>query len=124
MEDILQAEIQKIKPYRFFIPYIQRHEFEALLFSNPELGFELEHNSIKEDIVKLCSGFDSIEDINCTSEGAPSKRIGQIYASLNKKYNKVSDAVDIIELSGIETVLEKCPRFKNWVEKLIIAVAE
>jgi len=124
MEDILQAEILKIKPYRFFIPYIQRHEFETLLLSNPELGFELEHNSIKEDIVKLCSGFDSIEDINCTSEGAPSKRIGRIYESLNKKYNKVSDAVDIIELSGIETVLEKCPRFKNWVEKLIIAVAE
>jgi hypothetical protein len=122
MEDILQAEIQKIKPYRFFIPYIQRHEFETLLFSNPELGFELEHNSIKEDIVKLCSGFDSIEDINCTPEGAPSKRIGKIYASLNKKYNKVSDAVDIIELSGIETVIEKCPRFKNWVEKLIVEV--
>ena len=78
MEDILQSEIQKIKPYRFFIPYIQRHEFETLLFSNPEVGFELEHDKIREDIVKLCSVFDSIEDINCTPDGAPSKRIGRI----------------------------------------------
>ena len=122
MEDILQAEIQKIKSYRFFIPYIQRHEFETLLFSNPEVGFELEHDRIKEDVVNLCSGFDSIEDINCTPNGAPSKRIGRIYESHKRKYSKVSDAVDIIELTGIESVLEKCPRFKNWVESLIAEV--
>ena len=122
MEDILQSEIQKIKPYRFFIPYIQRHEFETLLFSNPEVGFELEHDKIKEDIVKLCSGFDSIEDINCTPDGAPSKRIGRIYEAQKRKYNKVSDAVDIIELTEIESVLEKCPRFKGWVERLIVEV--
>ena len=122
MEDILQSEIQKIKPYRFFIPYIQRHEFETLLFSNPEVGFELEHDKIKEDIVKLCSVFDSIEDINCTPDGAPSKRIGRIYEAQKRKYNKVSDAVDIIELTEIESVLEKCPRFKGGVERLIVEV--
>ena len=77
---------------------------------------------IKEDIVKLCSGFDSIEDINCTPEGAPSKRIGRIYEAQKRKYNKVSDAVDIIELTEIESVLEKCPRFKGWVERLIVEV--
>jgi len=122
MEDILQVEIQKIKSYRFFIPYIQRHEFETLLFSNPEIGFDLEHDRIKEDIVRLCGQFESIEDINCTPQGAPSKRIGRIYESQKMKYNKVSDAVDIIELTGIEIVLEKCPRFKDWVENLINAV--
>jgi hypothetical protein len=124
MEDILHAEIQKIKPYRFFIPYIQRHEFETLLFSDPEVGFDLEHDRIKEDVIRLCSQFGNIEDINCTPEGAPSKRIGRIYESHKKKYSKVSDAVDIIELIGIETVLAKCPRFKGWVEKLIAEVSE
>jgi len=119
MEAILQSEIQKIKAYRFFIPYIQRHEFETLLFANPVVGFDLEKNEIKEEVVKLCGEFESIEDINCTPEGAPSKRLGRIYKDQKKKYNKVADAVDIIELTGIETVLDKCPRFKNWVEKLI-----
>jgi hypothetical protein len=124
MEGILQAEIQQIKPYRFFIPYIQRHEFETLLFSNPEVGFDLEYDRIKEDVIRLCSEFESIEDINCTPEGAPSKRLGRIYESQKRKYSKVSDAVDIIELTGIETVLEKCSRFKGWVEKLIAEVQQ
>jgi hypothetical protein len=124
MEDILQSEIQKIKAYRFFIPYIQRHEFETLLFANPEVGFDLEKDKIKEEVVKLCGEFKSIEDINSTPEGAPSKRLGRIYEAQKKKYNKVADAVDIIELTGIESVFDKCPRFKNWVEKLIGLVKE
>lgn len=118
MELILDKEIQKIKPYRFFIPYIQQHEFETMLFANPEVGFDLEDEKIKQDIVALCSEFENIETINCTVEGAPSKRIKRIYTANKRKYNKVSDAVDIIELTGIEKVLEKCPRFKNWVELL------
>ena len=124
MEEILQSEIQKIKAYRFFIPYIQRHEFETLLFANPEVGFDLEKDKIKEEVIKLCGEFESIEDINCTPEGAPSKRLERIYEVQKKKYNKVADAVDIIELTGIATVLEKCPRFKNWVEKLISLLKE
>lgn len=122
MEVILQNEIQKIKAYRFFIPYIQQHEFETMLFAKPEDGFDLEEESIKSDIINLCSQFENIEDINCTPEGAPSKRIVHIFKEKGKKYSKVSDAVDIVELTGIEVILEKCPRFKNWVEKLIAAV--
>ena len=29
------------------------------------------------------------------------------------------DGIQIAELTGIETILEKCPRFRNWIEKLI-----
>jgi hypothetical protein len=122
MEKILKDEILSIKNYHYFIPYIQRHEFETLLFSNPEAGFELEDDKIKKEIIKLCSAFESIEDINCTPEGAPSKRLGKIYEHCNKKYEKVSDAVDIIELTGIKSLMNNCPRFRNWVEILIDAV--
>ena len=88
------------------------------------MGFDLEKDKIKEEVIKLCGEFESIEDINCTPEGAPSKRLERIYEVQKKKYNKVADAVDIIELTGIATVLEKCPRFKNWVEKLISLLKE
>lgn len=124
MELILEKEIQKIKPYRFFIPYIQQHEFETMLFANPEVGSDLELEEIKLGIVTLCSEFEDIESINCTIEGAPSKRIKRIYASNSKKYNKVSDAVDIIELTGIEIVLEKCPRLKKWIELIVSTLHE
>lgn len=122
MERILYDEIQEIKDYRFFIPYIQKHEFETLLFANPAEGF-IEDERIKDDVIDLCSKFDSIEDINCTQKGAPSKRLNKIYEEHQKKYNKVADAVDIIELAGgIDILLNKCPRFKQWIDKLMVTV--
>lgn len=120
MEEKLQEAVQSIRPYRFFIPYIQRHEFETLLFANPEGGFDLEDDRIKQEIVALCGSFASIEDINCTPEGAPSVRLGAIYAKYKKKYNKGADAVDIAELTTMEKILEKCPRFKNWIDRLVL----
>lgn len=119
MEDILEQEVLKLKPYRFFIPYIQQHELETLLFANPKDGFDLEDERIRNDVIELCSQFESIEEINCTPQGAPSKRLAEIYKRHNRKYQKVIEAVDIIELGGgIEPILDKCPRFKQWITKL------
>lgn len=122
MEKMLNEAVQSIKSYRFFIPYIQRHEFETLLFADPEKGFDLEDELIKQDIITLCNSFSSVEDINCTPEGAPSKRLIAIYKQHYKAYEKVTDAVDIAELTTIDKILEKCPRFKNWVDTLLLAV--
>lgn len=119
MESKLNEYVQKIKPYRNFIPYIQRHEMETLLFSNPEKGFEYEDERIKNEVVNLCKQFDSIEDINDTPEGAPSKRLADIYSKHQKKYVKIVDGIEIAELTTIEEMLGKCPGFKRWVEKLI-----
>lgn len=119
MEEMLHEEVQKIKAYRFFRPYIQRHEFETLLFADPEHGFDLEDNRIKQDIITLCSFFKSIEDINSTPEGAPSVRLSEIYNKHKKKYNKGADAVDIAELTTIEKMFDNCPRFKKWIDNLV-----
>ncbi|GBU08636.1 hypothetical protein AwDysgo_19670 [Bacteroidales bacterium] len=119
MEGKLQDMVQSIKPYRFFIPYIQQHEFETLLFADPEEGFDLEDERIKREIMNLCNFFDSIEDINCTPHGAPSVRLEAIYSKYRRRYNKGADAVDIAELTTIGKMLEKCPRFKNWIYLLI-----
>lgn len=125
MQETLNEEVQKIKSYRYFIPYIQQHEMETLLFVNPEEGFDLEDKKIKDEVVVLCGQFESIEDINCTPTGAPSKRLEQIYQKHHKKYNKVVDAVDIIELSGgIPAVLSKCPRFAKWITRVVSMVKE
>ena len=122
MEEKLQEAVQSIKPYRFFIPYIQQHEFETLLFANPADGFDLEDERIRHEIIELCNSFSSIEDINSTPQGAPSVRLEGIYAKYKKKYNKAADAVDIAELTTIEKILEKCPRFKRWIDLLISQV--
>ena len=124
MEQKLNDAVQKIKPYRFFIPYIQRHELETLLFANPDEGFALEDERIINDVKALCASFASIEDVNCTPEGAPSKRLIKIYSKYQKKYDKGSDAVDIIELTTMDAILTQSPRFKNWVERLIHDVSK
>lgn len=122
MEEKLQEAIQSICAYRFFIPYIQRHEFETLLFADPVQGFDLEDEKIKQEVIELCNAFPSIEDINSTPEGAPSVRLQNIYEKHNKRYNKGADAVDIAELTTMDKILEKCPRFKSWIDKLILEI--
>jgi hypothetical protein len=122
LESELNRQVQSIKPYKFFIPYIQKHEMETLLFANPIEGFSLEDENIQKAVIKACSQFENIEDINHTPQGAPSKRLESIYKASKKKYEKGVDAIDIAEFTGVENMLEKCPRFKNWVNQLIISI--
>lgn len=124
LEQSLQEQVQRIKSYRFFIPYIQKHEMETLLFANPEAGFDLVSDSIKQAVIAVCEQYPTIEEINNTPEGAPSKRLEAIFNANNQTYNKVVDAVDIAKLTGIETILTKCQRFNNWVQTLIQTISE
>lgn len=119
LENKLNNIVQEIKPYNYFIPYIQKHEMETLMFANPNDGFSLENNKIKNAVLEICKLYPNIEDINGTEIGAPSKRLEAIYKSDNKKYQKIIDGIDIVELTGIEKIIEKCPRFRNWIENLI-----
>ncbi len=122
LEDRLSDVVQSLAAYRFFIPYIQKHEMETLLFANPEEGFSLESVKIKNAVIAITNQYPNIEDINGTAIGSPSNRLMTIYKSENKKYDKIIDGIDIAELTGIEKILEKCPRFRNWIESLIHAL--
>lgn len=97
-----------------FIPYIQLHEYEALLFSNKS-GFE---KYLQEDecgkLGKLSDLFPNPEDINSSPQKAPSKRILDIYP----EYSKVIDGSIIAMEVGIHAMLTKCPHFNSWVTRL------
>lgn len=120
MEENLFEVINSIKNYPLFIPNITRHEIETLFLSNPKEGFDWQPDKIKEEVIELCNDFESVEDINHTLENSPSKRLERIYKANNQKYVKPKDGIEIAYLTGIETILEKCPRFKNWLDKLIM----
>jgi hypothetical protein len=66
---------------------------------------------------QIISSHPNPEDINDSPETAPSKRLKN--NQLIRGYNKVNDGIMIIEEAGINTVLNKCPRFNNWVSTLI-----
>lgn len=111
LEDALAKEVNDPR----FIPYIQLHEFEALLFSNNK-GFE--DYFTNEQAVKtaeIISEFANPEDINSSPQRAPSKRI----LALEKRYDKVLQGNLIALDVGIEDMLSKCPRFSSWVSHLI-----
>lgn len=108
---------------RRFVPYIQKHEFEALLFS-AKGGFELMYDDhrITNQLCSVVDEFENPEEINSRPDFAPSKRIINILASCGEKYDKVAEGNLIAEEIGIEIIIQKCPRFKNWVEKLELMV--
>lgn len=98
-----------------FIPYIQLHEFEALLFSAVN-GFEMYFDKkISNEIQGIIDSFDNPEDINSAPETAPSKRLIRIIPDYDKVLYGNIIALEI----GLPIILEKCPRFRTWVELLI-----
>ncbi|NLP58348.1 DUF4276 family protein [Lutibacter sp. B1] len=122
LELLESGMFESINDYRF-LPYIQKHEFEALLFSAKE-GFELmyDDNRIVEELSAVINQYDNPEDINTRPEFAPSKRLINILDKRGEKYDKVAEGNLIAEEIGIELIMSKCPRFKNWIEKLEILV--
>jgi Domain of unknown function (DUF4276) len=100
---------------RRFIPYIQLHEFEALLFSNNK-GFDYYFKERQAIATKsIVDDYKNPEEINTTPQGAPSKRI----LLINEDYDKVTEGNLIALEVGINDILKKCPRFKAWVDGLV-----
>ena len=113
MEECIAEDINDSR----FIPYIQLHEFEALLFSSNK-GFDSyfsEDNA--KDTQHIIDTFNNPEDINTTPTGAPSKRL----LAIKDDYDKVIEGNLIALEVGINDILAKCLRFRLWIEKLIEA---
>ena len=112
LEQKLAEDINNSK----FIPYIQIHEFEALLFSDIK-GFQsiIPDDSIIAHLQKIIDRFPNPEEINNNPDTHPSQRIKKVF----QDYNKVIHGKDIIESIGIEIILKKCKHFSEWIEKLI-----
>ena len=98
------------------IPYLQIHEFEALLFAdikgfNPY--FSVDEKDIQE-VNKIIGSFPNPELINDSPITAPSKRLLEILPSYKKTFQGILIAME----NGIENMLQKCPHFANWAEQL------
>ena len=100
---------------RRFIPYIQLHEFEALILSNPaKLNHDyLEYERPITELTKSIEGMNP-ELINDDPNTAPSKRI----LSCIPEYNKTVAGVAIAELIGLPILREKCRHFNDWLTQL------
>lgn len=98
-----------------FIPYIQLHEFEALILSDSKsLNCEyLEHDQPIANLISMV-GEQNPELINDGPHTAPSKRILKEIP----EYNKVTAGVSVARMIGLKKLREKCPHFNDWVTLL------
>jgi hypothetical protein len=102
-----------------FIPYIQLHEFEGLLFSDVEaidhvLGI-YQGNSHLRELRDIRTKFNTPEEIDEGQTTAPSKRLISLYEG----YDKVPFGSLIAERIGLERIREECPHFGEWVSKIL-----
>ena len=113
MQQCIAADIDDKR----FIPYIQLHEFEALLFSS-NIGFETFFSDKEsEQTLRIVEEFDNPEEINSGKETAPSKRI----LAIKPAYDKVLEGNLIALQIGLPRLLSRCPRFREWVNRLLTA---
>ncbi len=114
LEDAFRKDISD----RRFIPYIQLHEFEALILSDPrQLDTQFENRA--DGIARLetmASRFPSPEHINDNANTAPSKRI--ISEIPEYQGSKVSAGPIVTEKIGLSTLRSKCAHFAGWLGKL------
>ncbi|MFL9485022.1 DUF4276 family protein [Chitinophagaceae bacterium LWZ2-11] len=99
-----------------FVPYIQLHEFEGLLFADMK-GFNEIPGCNAKDLAELKSIIDKYpnpELINNGPETAPSKRLKRIITG----YDKPLYGAYIALANGLDSIINKCPRFKEWLDKL------
>lgn len=98
-----------------FMPYIQMHEYEALLFSEttalPEV---MRDEDSKEQLDEIRAEFTNPEEINDSPVTAPSKRIEGIYPYYRKPLHGVLAAKRIT----VEVMIGECPHFNEWVTAL------
>lgn len=124
----IEEEFDKDMNMPRFIPYIQLHEFEALLFCDIEKLKELYPNS-KAEIKLLERVLDAYQGnpelINSNPQTAPSKRIvGAIEGKKKYHYNKPQSGTAITKSIGMERLMGKCAHFRMWVEKMLYRIQE
>lgn len=109
------------------IPYIELHEFEALVFAAykhfPRLFSDLDGKmNHLEKIIELYHG--NPELINSSKDTSPSHRITKFLASKGHAYNKPKIGWTITQYEGIDNLRAKCAHFDSWITQLIQIVKQ
>lgn len=100
-----------------FIPYLQLHEFEALLFT--DIGkLKEEYPKAEKGIAKLKEATESYSDpelINNHPDTAPSKRIIKALKNIYN-YDKVKSGTATASYIGLDNILNSCQHFREWID--------
>jgi hypothetical protein len=114
--ELLEQSFSSAMDHPRFVPYVQLHEFEALLFSDPQ-SFSIAFPGIGAEVAKLQairSAFDTPEHIDEREDFAPSKHILKILP----QYDKALSGPLIAKQIGLAKLRRECPHFDSWLVRL------
>lgn len=114
---ILESSLETDINDRRFLPYIQLHEFEALLYCDlSQLQKRIAGSA--PGLTRLTNEVSGIppEEINDGTTTAPSKRIIRHVPIYER--SKVRVGVAAAAAIGLPALRSKCPHFNSWVNRL------
>lgn len=104
---------------RRVLPYVQRHEFEALLFSDiTEFRWVLDdwNPTTEQQLMAIVKTFPNPEDINDSPITAPSKRLENLFGNT---FSKREHGPIIAAEIGLAKIRQRCPGFDRWLSRLV-----
>ena len=108
---------RKTYPTNGSFPYLQLHEFEALLFSDPKkFGERFDRHSTGISRLVQIAEQSNPELIDDGNESAPSKQIIREIPEYGP--DKASSGPIVAERIGLPTLRAKCQHFAEWLNKL------
>ncbi|WP_158269576.1 DUF4276 family protein [Desulfonatronum sp. SC1] len=102
-----------------FIPYVQLHETESLLFACPDKMAQIfQRPELEAEFTKIVEECGGCEAINDDPETAPSKRIIRLFPGYKKGSSVNAHAHRIARHIGLQRMREQCPHFNEWMTKI------
>jgi hypothetical protein len=116
--EFLEQALRSTVDHPRFIPYLQLHEFEALVLADPaKLEWAFPGNDSKIGaLVDMCAGFETPELIDDGDETAPSKRIIQEIPEYEGRKSSVGPLT--AGKIGLEALRGKCRHFNEWLGRI------
>ncbi len=108
-------------PARFFVPYVQLHEFEALAFT--DIGAltavvaplsKLPSKKLHAAFAKVLTEFGHTEAINDGYDTCPSRRIAGVVPA----YKKRVQGPIVTARIGLDSLRKNCTHFASWLKRL------
>lgn len=98
-----------------FLPHLMVHEFEALLFVEPNRFADwTTSGSVVQELVRIAKANATPEEINDGPNTAPSKRIMRLMPNYEKTFHGPLIAAD----TGLDVLRRSCTHFSAWLGRL------
>jgi len=105
----------ELKNHPRFIPFLTLHEFEAWIFSSPDVvAAHFGNSDLTEKLRSIVQQAGSPELINHGEHTHPEAQLKRLVGT----YKKTSDGPNLLSKIGIAAVREACPHFDAWLRRL------